>query len=885
MDIDMTKPILDGKIEDDLIDFDTDMVDSNHDLHKNDDNLESMDREMQEYEDAVNHETYETNGIMGEDVDFDLHDVEDAPNSPEHVDYEVTQASELGNQGSIQRPQPPDEDVPESEENLDILDEIIVRGDAVSDDHASAHEIDYEFEDNAEPEDSHQDEKTVDASRSTNSDLNGAAGAAEEQDDHELDNDAAANGQELTDCTGDGNKISSRNDQNEPRNPEEEEEEEEAEPDDEVATGEAEADDAKADECKVENSHASDDNDEIHDEEDANSHEATTTLASGLNDETTEAAAEAEDHDYDVGEHVADAYDEHATTGAVPADHSATEENSNGKTDEGFPAITVQYKGDEFPMFSTTTHGFFADTSVLDEPLEKLIAGLRTELENEIAEDDDLVLQVDELGLELVEKTQGETMSNVTLRQILEIFDLLVKNQDPDGSRPLYAYLFTKHNAEKRFEYLVDSATAGKGLDEVIHLFETPMTAGISILETAATIDGVHEELDEFDSPIDNEHHNDIDEAENEDDYLEDNHANPTAIGSEGQEFKDHEVNGQQASNQNGPDEDDRDNINVATETQIEISVNASVVDLEDPEAAVDSTTAADEDGLEQNGKATSFSSTFLCCYYPDFCLCAPCVAKYIEDHKKDEAEFRKTVKRNYETIQILSPKVQHLRSCQSKHHRSLSDFSTTYSFNNTDEFTPARAESEIDPFANLELDEEAEEAGDVALEKNTETQDEVNADVEPEPLHAQTNDTSTTTTLQEEEEASSFNLDLGVASATVETAEKRNTDDDTLDEIDWRDEHEPDDQAPSTPSAAGKRARGDDDDINAEDEQDAKRPAGNMMLSGYLNSTVRSLTFVVVLNAIVAEVFLVTPIPADSGQKDLVHFCIDEAELDYGHR
>ncbi|KAF5228091.1 hypothetical protein FANTH_14605 [Fusarium anthophilum] len=853
MDIDMAKPILDGKSEDDLIDFDTDMVDSNHDLQKKDDNLESMDREMQEDEDAVNHEAYETNGITGEDVDFDLHDVEDTANSPEHVGSEVIEAPELGTQGSIQTAQSPDEDVPKSEENVDILDEIIVRGDAVSDDHASAHEIDYEFEDNAAPEDSHEDEKTAAAIHATRSDLNEAVGAAEEQDDHEPENDATATGQEFSDHTGDENDISSHNNQNEPHDPKDKEEDQ---PDYEVATGEAEVEDATEDEFSGENTHASGDNDEIHDGEVANSHEETTTLTSGQNEETAEAVEEAEDQDYDVGEHVADANDERAATDTDHVDHSATGEDLNEKTDEGFPAITVQYKGDEFPMFSTTTHGFFADTSVLDEPLEKLISGLRSELENEIAEDDDLVLQVDELGLELVETTQGETMSNVTLRQILEIFDLLVKNQDPDGSRPLYAYLFTKPNAEKRFEYLVESATAGKGLDEVIHLFETPMTAGTSMLETAATIDGVHEELDEFDSPIDDEHHSDIDEAENEDEYLEDEHANPNAIGSEGQEFKDQEVDGH--------DEDDRDNINVATETQIEILVNASAVDLEDPEdpeTAVDSLTAVDEDGLEQNGKTTSFSSTFLSCYYPDFCLCAPCVAEYVEDHNKDEAEFRKTVKRNYGTMQILSPEVQYLRFRQSKHHRSLSDFSTAYSFNNTDEFTPARADSEIDPFANFELDEEAEEAefdGDVALEENTETQDEVNADAEPESLYAQTNDTSTTTTLQEEEEASSFNVDLGVASAAVETAEKRKTDGDDLDEIDWRDEHEPEEQAPSTPSATGKRARGDGDDVNAEDEQDAKRPAGNMMPSGYLNSTVRSLTFVVVLNAIVAEVFLV---------------------------
>ncbi|KAF4950530.1 hypothetical protein FGADI_8131 [Fusarium gaditjirri] len=737
MDLDIAKPILDSKVEDDLIDFDTDMVDSNQDLQKNDDNLESMDRDMQDNEDAVNHEAYETNGITVEDVDFDLHDVDDTANSPEHVDYEVTEAPELATLGLIQTAQPPDEDVPKNEENVEILDEIIVRGVAVSDDHESAHEIDYEFEDDAELEDSHQDEKTAAASPATRSEPNGAAGAAEEQDDHEPENDATATGRELSDHTGDENNISSHNDQNEPHDLKEEQ----AKPDVEAATSEAEVEDVEPDEYNVENTHASDNNDEIHDGEDANSQGKTNTLASGQNDETTETVEEAEGHDYDVSEHVADAYDEHANTDTDHVDHLATGGNSNGKTDEGFPAITVQYKGDEFPMFSTTNHGFFADTSVLDEPLEKLIAGLRSELENEIAEDDDLVLQVDELGLELVEKTQGEIMLNVTLRQILEIFDLLVKNQDPDGSRPLYAYLFSKPNAEKRFEYLVESATAGKGLDEVIHLFETPTTAGTSMLETAATIDGVHEELDEFDSPIDDEHHSEIDEAENEDEYLEGEHVNPDTTGSESQEFKDqgvddHEVNSQQTNNQDGHNEDDRDNINVATETQVEISVNASAIDLGDSEAAVDSLTAADEDGLEQN----------------------------------------------------------------------------------------ARADSEIDPFANFDLDEEAEFNGDVALEKNTETQDELNVDAEPETLHVQTNDTSTTTTLQEEEEASSFNVDLEAASATVETTEKSKGDDDDLDEIDWRDEHEPEDQAPSTPSAAGKRARGDDDDVDAEDEQDAKR-------------------------------------------------------------
>lgn len=72
--------------------------------------------------------------------------------------------------------------------------------------------------------------------------------------------------------------------------------------------------------------------------------------------------------------------------------------------EHNFPAITVQYKGDEFPFFSQDkAQGFFSDVSVLDHSMESVLAGFRAELENEIAAQDELVFQVDELGLEFTE--------------------------------------------------------------------------------------------------------------------------------------------------------------------------------------------------------------------------------------------------------------------------------------------------------------------------------------------------------------------------------------------------------------------------------------------------------------------------------------------------
>lgn len=61
------------------------------------------------------------------------------------------------------------------------------------------------------------------------------------------------------------------------------------------------------------------------------------------------------------------------------------------------------------------------------------------------------------------------------MRGLLDIFDVLVRNQDPDTSRGLYAYLYAKPNATKRLEFLIESAANGIGLDEVIYLFDPSM--------------------------------------------------------------------------------------------------------------------------------------------------------------------------------------------------------------------------------------------------------------------------------------------------------------------------------------------------------------------------------------------------------------------------
>jgi hypothetical protein len=826
MELDMAKSGFDGRNEDDMIDFDTEMADSAQDLEKLDGNLEGVDREMDEDEDVMNHHTYETNGMMGEDVEFDLHDVDDTAHSSEPVDYEVSEAPELQKQEPAVIAQSSNEEEQEYDSNPRDPNETTTQRDDIPDDGASTHEIDYEFEEDAELDKPQQDVTTETANQPTDSGEEQATDLAASHKIQEPGDSTPVPEQDAAEqVLEEKHASSSHADQDEFLDPQEVPAEHEGSVFENVEAADLAVDDH-------EQVDASNSNQEFYEEEHTVSHEEVIAPGTEQDLETIGEVKVTEDDGYEVGE------DEHNEDQLIDPQHaelSASDDDLNGKPNDEFPAITVQYKGDEFPMFSTTTNSFFADTSVLDQPLEELLAGLRTELENEIAADDDLVLQVDELGLELSEATQGELMTNVTFRQVLEIFDLLVKNQDPDSSRIMYTYLFTKPNAEKRLESLFESATAGKGLDEVIHLFETPMTVDTGMLETAATIDGVHEELDEFDSPVDenagdgengNDHHDEEGEAEEaeeteeegeaeaevDDEYSAKEHANLDTAILEVQEAASHE----------GAGPDDKE---ITTETQVATPASASINAeallevIEEPNAVIEN------EGHEQNGKTTSPSTSFICCYHPDFCLCEPCVSGYVEKHNREEREYRQSLKANHGLVYDQQPNRLTPNSFPYKHAHSISDFSTTFSFNDTDEFYPAHAESDADPFANFDLDDDAEVNDNVVAEATEEIEEtEEGGFGEPEVTSAQTNGTSTTTTLQEEEDAAFFNIDLGEVSTEAEATGKANTGENDLDEIDWRDEPEADDQEPTTPSAAGKRSRGDDDEHDAEVEQDAKR-------------------------------------------------------------
>ncbi|POR37184.1 Uncharacterized protein TPAR_02664 [Tolypocladium paradoxum] len=177
-----------------------------------------------------------------------------------------------------------------------------------------------------------------------------------------------------------------------------------------------------------------------------------------------------------------------------PTTHESMAAQATPESDV-FPDITVVYKGEAYPMFAYTADGFFSNVSLIDETMKTVLDAFRAELErnNDLGPHDELVFQ----------SSPPETLSMTTMRQILEILDILLKNEDFDSSRTLTTYLFTKPNAMKQFEFLVESATdKNKGLAQVIYYFRPPFYGGD--YDGTNAMDGYDEQLDNLEGAGEN---------------------------------------------------------------------------------------------------------------------------------------------------------------------------------------------------------------------------------------------------------------------------------------------------------------------------------------------------------------------------------------------
>lgn len=119
----------------------------------------------------------------------------------------------------------------------------------------------------------------------------------------------------------------------------------------------------------------------------------------------------------DVGEGVEEEHDiegdEAGSDHAEAQDEQSTDESEDdrGELPTSCPDISVSYRNQEYPLIhgqgrDDVQMGFFGDVGVLDLTVDNLLARLRQELIDDLGPQDELVLQVDELGLEYAEVRQ-----------------------------------------------------------------------------------------------------------------------------------------------------------------------------------------------------------------------------------------------------------------------------------------------------------------------------------------------------------------------------------------------------------------------------------------------------------------------------------------------
>ncbi|KAK7403259.1 hypothetical protein QQX98_010993 [Neonectria punicea] len=764
MEVDMTKPLnQDAHLDDDFIDFDTDMVDQPELLSLHSAGPQKLVEAGANPEDDAHAagnigypEENEADAALREDAE--LGGVEALTNDMDVTENDTTYTADPASLGTkddvLSLPQQSEEDdgyveIPDADENVHkALDEA----------HASDHEIDYELGEQAEEHEPHgelkPDEETP-AVPSTDAEVENTVGDDVLEPERDIVTEGLEGGHDdhggYEDHKEEAEEDEITYDDDEALEPElspAQDDETAHHVDEDVAKDELDEDVAKDeldDEAQVVEDVSGEDARFYGHSEQKATPDGDFDVAHGPFD------VESETHDEVVyvsavrfqerseRQTIQDGDTEEVQYGEYDAeseqqDPSVSGHNSVAVSEIEFPAITVQYKGDEFPFFSNGSDGFFTETSILDETVEKLLSGFRDELANEIAHEEELVFQVDELGLEFAESCLRDSLSSVTLRQILEIFDLLVKNQDPDSSRTLYTYLFTRPCASKRLESLIESATAGKGLDEVIHLFESPVRAAASALETN-TADGNDERLDDFDSPPDEADEISKEDMGDEIDYAEDGV----------------DLNASISGNNQDANEDEQD-------------VNEDEQDVNDDEqnANEGDQDTADDDYIEGHTVEPTSEDVI-----------------GADDHASDVAAIEQPIGTN------------------------------------------AHDESESNPLINLELDDGTKIEDEVDLEVDSDADEENPIDLDVGNLG--TSNTSTTTTLKDEGDAGSAIVDaVTETTATVLPDKIEEAGEDDVGEIDWRDEPEAL-EIPSTPSAAGKRPRG-DDELDVEDEQDVKR-------------------------------------------------------------
>ncbi|KAI8947154.1 hypothetical protein F4801DRAFT_592798 [Xylaria longipes] len=189
--------------------------------------------------------------------------------------------------------------------------------------------------------------------------------------------------------------------------------------------------------------------------------------------------------------------------------------------------VYISYGETDYRLFAKSEDDdpnqyFLTDKKALDLSLTQFLTSLRDVISEEVSPLDDLVLQVDGLGIEFSESTTSDFLGKFTFGDLVVLYDKLVKNEEAESSPPIYTYLTVRPNCIRRMMALGESANAGRGLSEV------------ALYRDSASMD--EEGAIDVESPDTNFSNGDYNDGESDNIYLQEDYEEGDTVNADEQQ-------------------------------------------------------------------------------------------------------------------------------------------------------------------------------------------------------------------------------------------------------------------------------------------------------------------------------------------------------------
>ncbi|TKA67923.1 hypothetical protein B0A49_05673 [Cryomyces minteri] len=154
---------------------------------------------------------------------------------------------------------------------------------------------------------------------------------------------------------------------------------------------------------------------------------------------------------------------------------------------------TVMYQGDEMSLFPSRAQKssemyLLQDENLVNGSIGDLLQACRSVLDKDVSDDDELVIEVAELGLYISEDSLHAFQTSFS--QILDVYVQLCRQEASQTPDPLYVTLGTRPRFSRRLQHLSQAASEGKGLSEVPFLIEIGEELGIEEELPEDVVDG-----------------------------------------------------------------------------------------------------------------------------------------------------------------------------------------------------------------------------------------------------------------------------------------------------------------------------------------------------------------------------------------------------------